>query len=500
MIAPRQSSGQGGQVDRKEENLIFEKSSPGRKAYSLPDLDVPEEKIEKLIPKELLREGLNLPELSEVDVVRHFTSLSQKNFGVDSGFYPLGSCTMKYNPKVNEEVARLAGFTDIHPQQPAGEIQGMLELLYSFEEYLCEIFGYDAFTFQPAAGAHGELTSLLMIKAYHEDRGNKHKKKIIIPDSSHGTNPASVTMCGYEIAVVKSNGRGNIDIHDLKKMAGEDTAGLMLTNPNTLGLFDEHILEIAEIVHGVGGVLYYDGANANATLGVCRPADLGFDVAHFNLHKTFSTPHGCGGPGSGPVGVNKKLEPFLPVPRVIKSTNNYLLSTNNFPKSIGKVHSFHGNINVIVKAYAYIRSLGAKGLKEVAENAVLNANYVMNRLKEYYYLPYDRTCQHEFVISAKWQKEKYGVKALDIAKRLLDYGFHPPTIYFPLIVEEALMIEPTETESKETLDAFCEAMIKIAKECETDPELVKSAPHNTPIKRLDEAKAARELNLRWRKV
>jgi glycine dehydrogenase subunit 2 len=486
-------------VDRKEEPLIFEKSSPGRKAYSLPDLDVPDEKIEKLVPKELLREDLNLPELSEVEVVRHFTSLSQNNFGVDSGFYPLGSCTMKYNPKVNEEVARLPGFTDIHPYQPAGEVQGMLELLYNFEQYLCVIFGYDAFTFQPAAGAHGELTSLLMIKAYHEDRGNKHKKKIIIPDSSHGTNPASVTMCGYEIAVVKSNGRGNIDIHGLKKMAGDDTAGLMLTNPNTLGLFDEHILEVAEIIHGVGGLLYYDGANANATLGICRPADLGFDVAHFNLHKTFSTPHGCGGPGSGPVGVNKKLEPFLPVPRVVKEDSHYALHDSHYPKSIGKFHGFHGNINVIVKAYAYVRSLGAKGLKEVAENAVLNANYLMNRLKEYYYLPYDRTCQHEFVISAKWQKEKYGVKALDIAKRLLDYGFHPPTIYFPLIVEEALMIEPTETESKETLDAFCEAMIKIAKECETNPDLVKNAPHTTPIRRLDEAKAARELNLRWPK-
>lgn len=487
-----------------DEELIFEKSSLGRKAYSLPGLDVPFEKIENLIPKELLRKDLALPELSEVDVVRHFTNLSHKNFGVDSGFYPLGSCTMKYNPKVNEEIAKFPGFTDIHPYQPAEEVQGILELLYNFEQYLCAIFGYDAFTFQPAAGAHGELTSLLMIKAYHEEKskvqGPKSTKrnKIIIPDSSHGTNPASVAMVGYESVVVRSNGRGNIDIDSLKNAVGDDTVGLMLTNPNTLGLFDEHILEIADIIHKVGGLLYYDGANANATLGICRPADLGFDVAHFNLHKTFSTPHGCGGPGSGPVGVNKKLEPFLPVPRVIKTASGYRLSASGFSKTIGKVHSFHGNINVIVKAYAYLRSLGAKGLKEVAENAVLNANYMMNRLKEYYYLPYDRTCQHEFVISAKWQKEKHGVKALDIAKRLLDYGFHPPTIYFPLIVEEALMIEPTETESKETLDAFCDAMIKIAKECETDPDLVKTAPHTTPVRRLDEAKAARELNLRWK--
>ncbi|MEE8638582.1 MAG: aminomethyl-transferring glycine dehydrogenase subunit GcvPB [Candidatus Margulisiibacteriota bacterium] len=483
-------------MDRIEESLIFEKSSPGRKAYSLPDLDVPEEKIEKLIPKELLRKDLNLPELSEVDIIRHFTNLSHKNSGVDSGFYPLGSCTMKYNPKVNEEIAKFSGFTDIHPYQPKEEVQGILELLYNFEQYLCAIFGYDAFTFQPAAGAHGELTSLLMIKAYHDEK-SKLRNKIIIPDSSHGTNPASVVMVGYETIVVKSNGRGNIDIDELRKMVGDDTAGLMLTNPNTLGLFDEHILEVADIIHKAGGLLYYDGANANATLGICRPVDLGFDVAHFNLHKTFSAPHGCGGPGSGPVGVNKKLEPFLPVPRVVKKGKGFELRASNFEKSIGKVHGFHGNINVIVKAYAYVRSLGAKGLREVAENAVLNANYLMNRLKEYYYLPYDRTCQHEFVISAKWQKEKYGIKALDIAKRLLDYGFHPPTIYFPLIVEEALMIEPTETESKETLDAFCEAMIKIAKECETDPELVKTAPHTTPVKRLDEAKAARELDLRY---
>ncbi|OGC23919.1 glycine dehydrogenase (aminomethyl-transferring) [candidate division WOR-1 bacterium RIFOXYB2_FULL_42_35] len=490
-------------MENKTEQLIFEKSIPGRKAYSLPNLDVPGQNLTKLIPAEALRHNLNLPELAEVDVVRHFTNLSRRNFGVDNGFYPLGSCTMKYNPKVNEEIAQLPGFTDIHPLQDESEVQGVLELLYNFEQYLCAIFGFKAFTFQPAAGAHGELTALLMIKAYHQQQSTVDcrlstvRNKIIIPDSAHGTNPASVSLVGYQAIVVKSDKRGNIDLDELRKVVGDDTAGLMVTNPNTLGLFDEHILDVAEIIHKAGGLLYYDGANANATLGVCRPADMGFDVAHFNLHKTFATPHGCGGPGAGPVGVGEKLEPYLPVPRVIKSANSFQLSADRFPKSIGRVHSFHGNINVIVKAYAYVLALGAKGLREVSENAVLNANYVMNKLKDYYYLPYDRTCQHEFVISAKWQKEKYGVKALDIAKRLLDYGYHPPTIYFPLIVEEALMIEPTETESKETLDAFCDAMIAIAKECEENPDLVKNAPHTTHVKRLDEARAARDLKLRF---
>jgi len=479
------------------DELLFEKSCQGREAYSLPNLEIPQAELAQLIPKNLLREDLNLPELSEIDVVRHFTNLSKKNFGVDNGFYPLGSCTMKYNPKINEEAAKLEGFTDIHPYQDEEEIQGILGLLYNFEQYLCALFGFKAFTFQPAAGAHGELTALLMMKAYHRVKGQGSRVKVIIPDSSHGTNPASVSMVGYQTVVVKSDARGNIDIDAVQEAVGDDTAGLMITNPNTLGLFDEHILKVAEIIHEAGGLLYYDGANANANLGICRPADLGFDVAHFNLHKTFATPHGCGGPGAGPVGVNEKLEPFLPIPRVVKSDANYKLLSTNYSHSIGKVHSFYGNINVIVKAFTYLRGLGADGVKNVSENAVLNANYMMNRLKDYYYLKYDRACQHEFVISAKWQKEKYGVKALDIAKRLIDYGFHPPTIYFPLIVEEALMIEPTETEGKETLDAFCDAMIKIAKECETNPDLVKSAPQTTPVKRLDEAKAARELNLRY---
>ena len=473
-------------------------SKPGRAAFSLPPLDVPEEKIENIIPKQYLSDDPpNLPELSEVDVIRHFTQLSHKNFGVDSGFYPLGSCTMKYNPKVNEDISRLEGFTGINPNQEAATVQGILELLYNFEKYICAIFGYDAATLQPAAGAHGELTSLFIIKEYLRDKGQGTRDKVIVPDSAHGTNPASVNMVGWHAVQVKSNSRGGVDIDELKKAVGQDTAAMMITNPNTLGLFDENILEIADIVHKAGGQLYYDGANANATLIKCKPADLGFDIAHFNLHKTFSTPHGGGGPGSGPVCAKKHLEPFLPIPRVIKTNSNYELRTTNFDKSIGRVHSFHGNINVIVKAYAYIVSLGVEGLREVSENAVLNANYVLNKLKPYYHLPYDRICQHEFVISAERQKEKYGVKALDIAKRLIDYGFHPPTIYFPLIVHEALMIEPTETESKETLDKFCDAMIAIAKECETDPELVKGAPYSTPISRLDETKAARELKLNW---
>jgi len=473
------------------EELLFEKSSTGQIGFSLPDLDVPRVNISEIIPKEMLRSELNLPEVSELDVVRHFTRLSQLNFSVDTQFYPLGSCTMKYNPKVNEEAAALPGIQNIHPLQEEGEVQGMIELLGNFEKYLCAIFGYDAFTLQPAAGAHGELTALMMIKAYHNDKGQTGRNKIIIPDSSHGTNPASASIVGYSTVVIRSDKEGDIDLEALKKELGDDTAGLMLTNPNTLGLFDKHILEVAELVHKAGGILYYDGANANANMGICRPADLGFDVAHFNLHKTFSTPHGGGGPGSGPVGVNKKLEPFLPTPRFGKGADQ--------KRSIGRVHAFNGNVGVIVRAYAYILSLGAEGLKKASEKAVENANYMKDRLKEYYFLPYQRVCQHEFVLSAKWQKEKSGVRALDIAKRLIDYGFHPPTIYFPLIVEEALMIEPTESESKRTMDSFIDVMVKIAKECDENPQIVKEAPHFTPVKRLDEARAARELDLRWKK-
>lgn len=481
-----------------DEPLIFELSSDGRSAVSLPKADIPQKNLDELIPADLLRtNGPQLPEVSEVDLVRHFTSLSRRNFGVDIGFYPLGSCTMKYNPKVNEDIASYQGFSKVHPYQDESTVQGILELLYNFEKYLCAIFGYDAFTFQPVAGAHGELTALMMIKAYHARNGGAGRCKVIIPDSGHGTNPASTTMAGYQAVCVRSNDRGRVDISELKKALGKDTAALMLTNPNTLGLFDDNILEIGKAVHDVGGLVYYDGANANATLMKVRPADLGFDLAHFNLHKTFATPHGGGGPGAGPVGCVNKLVPFLPVPYVDKEGDRFVFSEKRSPTSIGKVHSFYGNINVIVKAYCYVRSLGASGLKKVTENAVLNANYVMKRLKEHYYIPFDKLCQHEFVVSAKWQKERYGIKALDIAKRLIDYGFHPPTIYFPLIVEEALMIEPTETESKETLDSFCDAMIQIAQEAKDDPEILRNAPHITPVSRLDETRAAREPDLRW---
>lgn len=476
--------------------LIFEISKPGRKAYSLPDCDVPQLALEEMVPKECLREeDAMLPEVSEVDVVRHFTRLSQLNYGVDSGFYPLGSCTMKYNPKVNEDVASLAGFTQVHPLQPDETVQGCLEILYRMDRLLSEITGMDRFSLQPAAGAHGEMTGLMVIKAYHQHRGDAKRNKIIVPDSAHGTNPASAAMVGFDVVEVKSNDKGEVDLEELKAVVDDTTAGLMLTNPNTLGLFEKNILEIADIVHKAGGLLYYDGANMNAILGIARPGDMGFDVVHLNLHKTFSTPHGGGGPGAGPVGVKKELEPFLPVPVVEFKDGRYYLDYDR-PLSIGRVKSFYGNFGVIVKAYAYIMSMGAEGLREVAESAVLNANYLMERLKEYYHIPYHRRCMHEFVISAQRQKEK-GVSALDIAKRLMDFGFHPPTMYFPLIVKEALMIEPTETESKETLDAFADALIEIAREVEEQPEKVKDAPHSTPVRRLDEARAARNPVLRW---
>jgi glycine dehydrogenase subunit 2 len=481
----------------KERPLIFEMSKSGRKAYSLPHCDVPQLALEEMVPRECLREeDARLPEVSEVDVVRHFTRLSQLNYGVDSGFYPLGSCTMKYNPKVNEEVAALAGFTQVHPLQPAETVQGCLEILYRMDRLLSEITGMDRFSLQPAAGAHGEMTGLMIIKAYHQHRGDIRRNKIIVPDSAHGTNPASAAMVGFDVVEVKSNDRGEVDLEALKAVVDDTTAGLMLTNPNTLGLFEGNILEIANIIHKAGGLLYYDGANMNAILGIARPGDMGFDVVHLNLHKTFSTPHGGGGPGSGPVGVKEELEPFLPVPMVGFKDGRYYLDYDR-PLSIGRVKSFYGNFGVVVKAYAYIMSMGAEGLKKVSESAVLNANYLMERLKEHYLVPYNRRCMHEFVISAQRQKEK-GVSALDIAKRLMDFGFHPPTMYFPLIVKEALMIEPTETESKETLDAFADALIEIAREVEEQPEKVKGAPHTTPVRRLDEVRAARNPVLRWK--
>jgi len=483
---------------KKEEKLIFELSTPGRSTNLLPGCDVPEKEINELIPEEFLREEeAELPEVSEVDVVRHFTHLSQKNYGVDSGFYPLGSCTMKYNPKINEEVSKLPGFIKVHPYQPEETVQGCLELMYRTDRFLSEITGMDRFSLQPAAGAHGEMTGLMIIKAFHQNNGDYKRKKIIIPDSAHGTNPASAAAIGFDVVEVKSDDRGGIDINALKELMSDEVAGLMLTNPNTLGLFDENIDRIAEIVHDAGGLLYYDGANLNAIVGISRPGDMGFDVVHLNLHKTFSTPHGGGGPGSGPVGVKKELVPFLPRPMVECNDGRYYFDYER-PLSIGRIKSFYGNFLVVVKAYAYILSLGAEGLRKVAEAAVLNANYIKEKLKKYYYLPYDRTCMHEVVFSGQWQKE-YGVSTLDIAKRLLDYGYHPPTVYFPLIVREAIMIEPTETESKETIDEFINAMTEIANDAKVDPEKLHNAPVNTPVQRLDEAKAARKPVLKYQK-
>ncbi len=475
-----------------KERLVFEIGKKGKVGVSLPRCDVPEEEPERLIPEQHLRKDLPLPELSEPEIVRHFTRLSQLNCGVDTGLYPLGSCTMKYNPKVNEEIASLAGLTRLHPYQPEELCQGALRLMYELGEYLAQIGGMDAVTLQPAAGAHGELTGMLIIRAYFLSKAQK-RHQVIIPDSAHGTNPASAALCGYQAIEVKSDERGCVDVVELNKLVDEDVAAIMLTNPNTLGLFEENILEIADIVHRAGGLLYCDGANLNALLGVARPGDMGFDLLHFNLHKTFSTPHGGGGPGSGPLGVKRTLAPFLPVPLVVKQGKRYLLDYN-CPLSIGKVRSFYGNFGVLIKAYAYLLSLGPEGLRQVAENAVLNANYLVKRLKDHYHLPYDRICKHEFVLSGARQKKR-GIRALDIAKRLIDCGFHPPTIYFPLIVNEALMIEPTETESRQTLDRFAEALIKIAQE---DAETLKSAPHHTSVGRLDEVAAARKPNLRWK--
>ncbi len=478
------------------DKLIFEISRPGRTAYSLPECDVPEVPASDFLPENLRRKcDARLPEVSEVDVVRHFTNLSRKNYGVDNGFYPLGSCTMKYNPKINEDLAKLPGFSGVHPLQPVETAQGCLEIIYRLERLLCEITGMDGFTLQPAAGAHGEMTGLMIIKAWHESRGETKRRKIIVPDSAHGTNPASAAVVGFDIVEVKSNERGGVDIESLKSVLDDETAGLMLTNPNTLGLFDENIKTIADLVHEAGGLLYYDGANANAIMGISRPGDMGFDVVHLNLHKTFSTPHGGGGPGAGPVGVKDFLVPFLPVPVVTEKDGAYSLDYDR-PQSIGKVKAFYGNFLVAVRAYAYIMTMGPEGLRRASESAVLNANYVMHKLKDYFMLPYDRTCMHEFVLSGQRQKEK-GISTLDMAKRLLDYGFHPPTVYFPLIVREAIMIEPTDTESRETLDSFIEAMISIAKEAEECPEKVKSAPHSTVVSRLDEVKAARNIVVRY---
>jgi len=476
--------------------FIFEVSSPGKRALRFPQPDVPTADPAELIPEEYLRSTpANLPEVSEVDVVRHFTQLSRLNHGVDVDFYPLGSCTMKYNPKVNEEAARLPGIAQTHPLQPAETVQGNLKLLHTMERWLCEITGMDRMTFQPAAGAHGELTGILIIRAYHESRGDTARRKVIVPDSAHGTNPATAAMAGCEVVTVKSAPDGSVDLEALRQVVGPDTAALMMTNPSTLGLFDPHVQEIAQIVHEAGGLVYYDGANMNAIMGYARPGDMGFDVVHLNLHKTFSTPHGGGGPGSGPVGVKEFLAPFLPVPTVEVKDGQYYFDWDR-PQSIGKVTGFWGNFGVVARAFAYVLACGPE-LKQVSEYAVLNANYVMAHLRKYFDLPVDRYCMHECVLSAHTLKQETGVKTLDIAKALLDEGIHPPTIYFPLIVDEAMMIEPTETEDKATLDRFIQAMIRIYNEAKTDPEKVKGAPYKTAVGRLDEALAARRPNLRF---
>ena len=460
--------------------LIFEKGTPGRHCHLLPDCDVPVHEIG--IGRE---RKLNLPELSENEISRHYTGLAGRAHGVNNGFYPLGSCTMKYNPKVNEEAASLEGFAGIHPLQPEHTVRGALRVFDLAEQYLCEITGMDAMTFQPAAGAHGEFTGLLLIKAYHHSRGDEKRTKIIVPDSAHGTNPASATMAGYSVVSIPSREDGCVDLDKLKEAVGEDTAGLMLTNPNTVGLFDKNILEITRIVHDGGGLCYYDGANLNAVMGIVRPGDMGFDVIHLNLHKTFSTPHGGGGPGSGPVGCKEFLRPFLP---------GFMVKG---PQSIGSVKMFYGNFGVVVKALSYIMTLGREGIPEASSNAVLNANYMMNKLSDLYKMAYNETCMHEFVMTLEDLKHDINVSAMDIAKALLDYGIHPPTMYFPLIVHEALMVEPTETESKETLDEAIEVFRSIYEKAKADPQSLHQAPVKTPVRRLDEVTAARKPVLRY---
>lgn len=478
------------------EALIFEKSKGGRKAVSLPEADLGEE-IERYIPPNYLRKrGLDLPQVSEPDLVRHFARLSQRNMSVDTNFYPLGSCTMKYNPKINETLANLPGLSELHPYQPSSRVQGILHILYETGRMLEEISGMDTISLQPAAGAHGELASMLMIKAYFEDKKEK-RDKILIPDSAHGTNPASCSLSGFKAVKIKSSPEGEVDLECLSRNLDEKLACIMLTIPNTLGLFEKNILDIAEIIHSKGGFVYLDGANLNALMGITRPGDFGVDIMHFNLHKTFSTPHGGGGPGSGPVGAKEELAPYLPVPTVEKKGDDYWLNYQR-PKSIGKVRSFYGNVRVAIKAYCYLRMLGKEGIRQVSEDAILSANYIRKKLENYYPSPYKGVCMHECVLSAKNKREK-GVRALDIAKRLLDFGMHPPTIYFPLIVEEALMIEPTETESKESLDTFINALLQISREIEKKPSLVREAPHTTPILRLDEVAANRYPELRWKK-
>ena len=472
--------------------LIYEKSRPGRRGLAIPKPDLPVPPI----PAQLARaEPPRLPELAEPEVLRHFTALSTRNFGVDTGFYPLGSCTMKYNPRVNERFAGLPGFRDLHPLVDDDAAQGALELQWNLEAILREVTGLDAISLQPAAGSQGELTGLLVMRAHFDRAGEGDRRtKIVIPDTAHGTNPASVTMAGYQVTPVRTDARGNIDLADLHGKVDGETAGLMLTNPSTLGLFDENIEQIRDVFHDAGALMYYDGANLNAVCGISRPGDMGFDIVHINLHKTFSQPHGGGGPGGGPIAVRESLAPFLPRPVVVRDGDHFRLDHDR-PLSIGKVRGFAGPFGVFVRSYAFMRAWGP-GLREMSEVAVLNANYLLARLKDAYDVPFDRLCMHEFVLGARTLKSEHGVSALDVAKRLMDFGFHPPTVYFPLVVPEALMIEPTETEAKETLDAFVEAMLAIAREAAEDPEAIRSAPHGRPVGRLDEARAAKELVVR----
>lgn len=474
---------------------LCEISVPNRVGFRFPEVDVPKADL----PEGLVRDVLPLPELYEVDVVRRYTRLSQLNHSIDTGYYPLGSCTMKYNPKINEEMARQPGFAAVHPLQPIQSVQGCLSLMFDLQEWLKEIGGFAGVTLQPAAGAQGELTGILIIRAYHQDRGDLKRTKILIPDSAHGTNPATSAMSGMTVIEIKSDSRGNVDLDALREHCDDTLAGIMLTNPNTLGLFDEHLDEVIHLVHEAGGLVYGDGANMNALLGIMRPGEIGIDVLHYNLHKTFSTPHGGGGPGSGPVGVRSHLVDFLPAP-IVTITDEGDEETPPIygfytpPKTIGRVKSFHGHFGMMVRAYTYMLMHGKEGLRKVSEHAVLNANYLLARLRHVYHVPYDRICMHEFVAEGRWD-DAPEIRALDIAKRLLDFGFHPPTNYFPLIVHEALMIEPTETESKQTLDAFVDALITIAEEARTNPEILKTAPHRTPVGRVDEVKAAKDLIL-----
>lgn len=484
------------------EPLIYDLGSPGRAGVIMPEPDVPLAEL----PDEMLRDTLDLPEVTQLDAIRHFQRLSQMNYSIDTGFYPLGSCTMKYNPRLNEDTARLPGFLLTHPLQDPSTVQGNLALMYQLQEWLAEIGGYAGVSLQPAAGAHGEFTGILMMRAYHLARGDDKRTKILIPDSAHGTNPASTSMSGLEVVELPSDERGNLDLEALRANVGDDVVGLMITNPNTLGLFEEHIEAVVQLVRDCGGLVYGDGANMNALTGVVKPGELGFDVMHYNLHKTFSTPHGGGGPGSGPVGVSERLLDFLPAPVVVmlegeddENDQPPLYGFYEPPNSIGRMKAFNGQFGMHVRAYTYIRVHGAAGLRENAEHAVLNANYVLSKVRSAYHVPFDRTCMHEFVAEGRWQ-DAPDVHALDISKRLMDYGFHPPTNYFPLIVREALMIEPTETESKQTLDRFADALIDIAREAHEDPQLLQDAPHVTPVARLDEVRAARQLVLCCRPI